>query len=606
MKKKTFRSFSIVFSVMLLLCAVCGGVFAEAFLDPAADSVSNTLQKIHFYFDELENYVIDSEEELAGAAQKVNPEQDDPPGNSQIQITVQFVGAFAETQQYAEITKERGSLNTTEEVHAFRKRLNAASKEYHKKLFEENADALKVLEYDSVSHIAYTPFVVVYMDADKLTQEALAILAEDKRIANVCVAPLSEVVPSVSWDTMLEGVNAYDVVHSSEYTGEGINIGICEAGGVCDVSNPNLVNKNIALRATSSGTHNHATFVTSIIAIMAPDANFYVAQAGNEPSLEWFIDNNCDIINCSFSYVARDANGDGIYDAPTGYYRIDQDGVFDYQVYTHDITVIVAAGNKNNYETYRGYNPNGVVLSPGLAYNVITVGGVKRTLSWFQYDIEHDENSGYYSSAPYVKPEISAFMQVDIPNIGEPDGGTSYAAPQVAATVALMMEKNSVYIDCPEFVKSALMLHAQKTDDYTEDRGSFDDRLGAGLLNAEGSINQIHRTIWGVNPSVPAGNDVIIVFFELEEGDTLTAALAWDICVPSLENQYYLTDYYLVLEGPSSSNVASSQTYFSNVEMIRYTVEEAGEYTIYVMLNGTVPNGNYTGDRVALTFNVER
>ena len=94
---------------------------------------------------------------------------------------------------------------------------------------------------------------------------------------------------------------------------------------------------------------------------MLPDAEFYFANTPSTTTgtvlegIEWFIEQGCDVVNCSFGYD-QDVQ-----------YRYDVDAVYDYQIGANNIIVVAATGN--SAEKYVG--------SPAQAYNVIAVGGVK-------------------------------------------------------------------------------------------------------------------------------------------------------------------------------------------------------------------------------------
>ena len=84
--------------------------------------------------------------------------------------------------------------------------------------------------------------------------------------------------------------------------------------------------------------------------------------------IQWFIDNACDIVNCSFGYYNNGTpDADGSYSDGVKQYRNDIDGVYDYQILAHFITVVKSAGNYNDNPIYSSYNTGNKAASPGVS-----------------------------------------------------------------------------------------------------------------------------------------------------------------------------------------------------------------------------------------------
>ncbi len=630
MKKNRFRIISFVVSIIFLISSTNLSVLAQEIIQ-SLDSIfdvedelvsTNPLDKIYFYCNDEDNYEIDSFSELTEATNKLHSSSSASVSKNSvseqdalaIDVTIRFDGDFTQTEEYSDFVNEQSQIKTAEEARDFRIRLTEASKKFHDAVYEENVASLEMFEYNDIEHIQYSPFVKIHMDADKLSAEDLQSFAGSSEVVNLSVAFETSAEPSVAWDIAMDEINASDIIENSEYTGEGINIGIYEGEGVCDLGNANLLDKNIVVRMWNPAPNavdpydvpvtTHATRVTSIIALMAPDANLFVAMAGTTPDLSWFISNYCDIINCSFAYPTGEKNDDETYGAPSTSYRNDLDGVYDYQVYANLLTIVVSAGNYSNVDDYSSYNPNRTVLSPGKAFNVITVGGVDRVSEWWQYKLKYDDRAAYNSIQAYIKPEISAMMEVEIPNIttiipGE-NAGTSFSAPQVTAAIALLMESSAIYRTKPSLVKALLMAYAKKTDDYTEDSGYFDDRVGAGCLDVEALIANRSRYH---SVYVPFdGQDEGLVYqtaMNVSAGE-VTVALAYSVYRPSKTGWSYLTDYSLVVVAPDGTAYYSDAP-TSSVEMVRFTTATAGLCSVYVYLNSYIVNE--AGENIYLTFN---
>lgn len=59
-----------------------------------------------------------------------------------------------------------------------------------------------------------------------------------------------------------------------------------------------------------------------------------------------------------------------------------------------------------------------------------------------------------------IKPEVSAIFEVNIPNISGTHAGTSFAAPQVTAALALLCQRYPALAASPFWAKSIVMSSA--------------------------------------------------------------------------------------------------------------------------------------------------
>ena len=566
--------------------------------------------KMHFYFNVEAYETIDDIKELEKAIDAI-PEiesnqvtgistyqlTNNAQESNEVTITVEFESDFMETEKYIEYSEQRENLKTSEDVLAFREGLNSYSKEYHEELIEECLDELEVLEYSEIEAIGYSPFVTLKVDATDLDVEALVYLSECENIENISVE--YEPVPETeaSWTNTLKGIEAYDIVTDGTYTGEGVRIGIYESGGVCDITHTNLVDKDITLRNSSTATTSHATNVASILSLIAPEAEYYVSDV-NQIGIAWFIEQNCDIVNCSFGYSNNTKNSDGTYTEGTRSYKYSIDAVYDYQIRAHFITVCKSAGNKNTNNTSSSYNPDAKVTSPGYAYNVITVGGANRTYTDSAYRWTHASGACYACTSPRVKPNVVAGYTVSIPNVGT-GSGTSYASPQVAGCIALLLDKNSAYSAYPERVLSVITSTAQKTYDYSATIGDFDNKVGAGLVSLEGMLNSsIYQN--KSNTNTTAKTNVISKSVYLSAGTEVQIGLGWLVTVDLDEEEVYVTDYDLRIYDSSGNLVKSTYLTNTNIEVLRTTITSSGTYTIVAYQYGTMDD-NVSRDWMSLT-----
>lgn len=576
--------------------------------------VENTYNKIHFYVGDEDYAVIDDMTELKAATSELSEVSSIAAANAarsgtaaeEYQITVQFASDFMETDEYKAFSEERSELDSIEEVREFRSRVNAFSKEYHEALVQKNIASLSALEGEEINAVDYSPFVVVIVDPATIDADTLVAFAASESIANVSVGQTAKPAESASWNNTLRGINAYDIVSNSTYTGEGIRIGIYEAAGNCFTEIEELVGKNITVRDPGQGISPHGTAVTSVLALMAPDAEFYYShEVEGEIGIGWFISNNCDIVNMSGNYYQGQYQGSDRYAVGPRQYRYDIDAVFDYQIRANFVTAVISAGNLCTDNSSVKYNPDNKVVSPGYAYNAITVGGVNYQNILFN-TLVHDESASYVSIKPQVKPNVSAVFEVNLPTLGVFDG-TSAAAPQVTGCIALLMESNVSYCIYPERVMSVVTSAAQKTADYTANVGQFDSRVGAGVIDLQKMLNNGTKYRIEYRYAGSASSDFLTLELNLTAGMNFQAALAWmsypvNASTTGISiSQVILTDYDLRIYSPSNQLYAS-QLGDSNVEMVRFTVEETGTYRIVLRQYGNKSDDS-GDDTVVLSYN---
>ena len=576
-----------------------------------SESSDNIYNKLHFYLDVNEYNIIDNYDELVKAtdyavseyANKTNSRSSTAKIES-YQITVEFSSGFTGTAEYKAFEKERGTLNSISEIRAFRVRLNNFSKSYHKQLINDNIASLSSIDYESIDHIDYSPFVVLDTKVNNVKLDSLLSLAKCNNVMNISIAEENDEMQDAlpievpldggttssgnTWAAMLQDINAYDIVTNGTYTGDSIRIGIMEASYVCDTTISGLSDKNITIRDQSVGTGGHANKVTMIVSQIAPDAEYYVGKIVIGEWLEWYIDNYCDIVNFSGGFSEEG-------------YLYYQDAVIDYQVSVHFITFIKSAGNRGTSDKK--------ITSPGYAYNAITVGGVTTNSAG---NIVYHTSSSYLSSSPTVKPNVATkYTITNVLNYGS-FSGTSGSAPQVAGCLALLMESDTRYVLYPERIQALIASTARKTYDYsTGTVGFFDEKVGSGILDLERMINSSEE-VCVYNESGETYAELASIDIYLNAGDEIQAAISWLIDIHGLENGYvndestnlYINDYDLLIYNSRGVTEADSDLLDSNVEMFRFVAPTSGTYTIVIEQWSDLLEAN-ENELIVLCYNIE-
>ena len=603
----------------------------------------NHFQKLHFYFDEEEYATIDSLTELNEAteyiAQKAQATANTrnittTAGTDELRLTVCFASNIKETPQYKEFLAEQKTLDSIEEVRDFRHRLNSFSKAYHEELFAQNYSTLTSLEYSDLKMIDYSPFVVMKASATNLDSASLNALASNESVESICVAEAetaeiateytAESAPNPSrdcstLDEALESINATQTITIGTYTGSGIRIGVQDED-IANLEAYYLANVNVTIDprfASLPRTNPHPTHVTSIIARLAPDADYFVSVLDrSEIGLAWFIEQECDIVNCSWGlFHTEEEISNAVYQDFQQGYRLDADGIYDYQISTHLITVVKSAGNLDSLE-----NPDNKITSPGYAFNAITVGGVRSTSSGW----EHNGGSSYVNTYyPRIKPNIAAPCRIYDPYFYGTDDeryciGTSFSTPLVTGCIALLMEKDSSYCVNPQKVLSLINSTATKTADYFSDLEEYDSHVGAGMINLqrmllnsntcstfENTVSSTSNTVFSQNLYLNAGRELQIALAWLVETSAPEPATNSNGDTVSIVSEITLADYdiYLVNTSGGSVDVASSALSFSNVELIRFSSELSGFYRIEVYQIGDSTLAGHT-DELTLSYNI--
>ena len=363
------------------------------------------------------------------------------------------------------------------------------------------------------------------------------------------------------------------VLNTQEFTGTGVKIGVFDVGIPNDSETQGM--NVIAMNGTYNGTH--SGFVASILKEIAPDADYYFtghAGISVESHVEWLLDNGVNVISMSLS-----AGGDGY----SNYGNTAK--WFDHIAYNHYVLLVKSSGNIS-----------ATVSSPGMAYNVMTVGafvqnGANYSLASF---------SGYYTGNTLAsKPDICAIG----PN------GTSEAAPRVAATAALLIEADPMMIYSPEMLKAVLTasVNTNTIHHYVPTQRSTSGinymQVGAGLLSANESIKTTVNNQTRCSTITSPYNDYSYTFTvtSAEVGSTVRVSLAYSVPViigtdhSSLNvTTYPMPDLNLMVYSPNSAFPSwISATTNNNVEIVEFIPQVSGTYTIKITSSDTA---NYNND----------
>lgn len=354
----------------------------------------------------------------------------------------------------------------------------------------------------------------------------------------------------------------------------------------------------------------HATLVASILASnhqlykgIAPGAQLISTPIGGSggiikmvETLEWALSltgAKADIVTQSVIFCAQVQPEDEYIWA---------DWAYDYLSNYHDKSIVVAAGNKivNNNECIA----DGVV-TPGRAYNVITVGAYndKNTISWSDDSMRATSN---WRNPRFISPQIGGGHEKpeivapgeNIKTIGlngqiQEASGTSLAAPQVAGLAALLMDRAPTLKNKPAALKAIIM--ASATHNISGGVGILpgtDGVDGAGAINADLADltayqqkyhNQVcQKSCWwhdaissgSFNTSSSNQTPYRSYLFEGRSGDRVRIAASWMTYAYCLSitnqecDQAYTTDLDMSVIDPNGNFLAASASRRNSFEML--------------------------------------
>ncbi|MCX9012005.1 MAG: S8 family serine peptidase [Candidatus Methanoperedens sp.] len=388
---------------------------------------------------------------------------------------------------------------------------------------------------------------------------------------------------------MVASTEKVQPVWNAGVTGSGIKVAIVEHGKIVS-SHPNLAT-GIAYNP-SDGDDSHATQVAGIVATVNDptykgisygvpgllSANAGYGNDGEEArfiaATEWAIASGANILSNSWG-TGDNLTMKGI------------DRYFDHVVWSNYKTVTAVAGNN--------VTGTGNVVSPGLAYNVITVGGFddKDTSTWSDdamWGIGQSPGSSWRNpiSRDREKPEVVAVATHGSRTITSlhpwypylrptPEAGTSYASPAVAAEAALLMQARSWLTGWPETVKAVIMASAVHNLEGSSRLSEYDGAGGIDISNAYNiALNQ--RMLGNVLYASSFPRDYP---FTATAGQKVRVVITWD---SHPDNNHPPTsdtlqsDLDIYIYDPAGNLVTSSISFDANFEIVEFTAPATGNY----------------------------
>lgn len=466
---------------------------------------------------------------------------------------------------------EAGSKLTEADVDAIYAQLDAERAEIAS---EASAAVLAKLEGEGLKGVkdAVSPSIAVSIPAGDVRR-----IGDWEEVATVYIDERNQPDLSISGNT----TGAY-AVHATGNTGQGVRVAQVEVGGLINTGNPFLA--GVTQSPLTACYNNHGTNVAGVI------RSTHGTQRGFAPSVQLWAGGSCSGNSSQLRNRSNDAANWGAraqnlsWGADTNRNLNANDRFYDDMVQNGWRTIVVSAGN-NNPPFGSG---TGNVGSPALAYNVISVGSINdRGSPWAMSNFSswRDPNSQH---GDREKPELAApgsNIQTTSGNGLGSNSGTSFSAPMVTGTSALMMRTNGALGVWPEAVKAILMATATNNIEGGTIWSEFD---GAGGINA----NRANRVAghsngtWGAQGySCGAASQSIVSSVFVNKGQRVRVAMAWDTN-PTFWNFSYgsrpSADLDMQIIGPLGGGVAGSFSWDNTYEIVDFVAQTTGTHRLRV------------------------
>ena len=275
---------------------------------------------------------------------------------------------------------------------------------------------------------------------------------------------------------------------------------------------------------------------------------------------DWALDNGADVLSLSFG-------------VDTDLQLTELDRYYDHIIWEHYRAVVKSAGNRGNLE--------GNVTSPGLGWNVITVGGTddNDTADWSD-DTRWSGSSYKNPVSPQGdrnKPEVSAvaarIQSTENESYYNSNGswitlpqhkvsGTSFAAPAVAGEIALLINRENWLRNWPEITKAVVM--ATALHNTYGDR--IDDGEGVGTVEASLADRTVNNE-WIRGYNITQADLPMNRSRYFTEGTTVRAVICWDSHTDWHVNEskdMLAADLNLEVYHPNGTKITGSYSYGNN------------------------------------------
>jgi hypothetical protein len=387
-----------------------------------------------------------------------------------------------------------------------------------------------------------------------------------------------------------------DVVQSRGYNGSGVKVAQVDIPGRIATSNPYLANVVQDTTYLCASPAEHSTAVAGIIRAnksgdtklrgIAPNASLWTGGSCEGQTSELRIQSDKAITwGAKALNLSWGSDTNLVLDYTAEFY--------DRMVLEDDVTVVAAAGNRGNLGCSQG--EDGEVISPGLGYNVITVGAFydNNTSTWSDDTMWRCSSwkNPISKAGERQKPEVAApgegiiSTSVASPWNNYTSNGTSLATAMVTGAVAQMMHRSSALKTNPEQVKAILMASAVHN---IEGSSRFSDYDGAGGISVD-RADDIIRGVGGKtgNYTYSCGTSVTafqLTTLPLTAGKRTRVVISWSTDPSDQSNVKYVDgasiDFDMTVDDPPGLSGPFAENRSNTFEIIEFTPDVSGNWKL--------------------------
>ena len=408
-----------------------------------------------------------------------------------------------ELQQYMKKTekkrkaeKEKTDKYISEKRNNYRDKYNKKSKDFLEKA--------KISDDEIIFRSQYAPMIIA-----ELTLKQIEKVAKYESIMSISFYDDKDVENPMEIGDYNTNTKLTDLKNNLNLHGANVRLGIVEGENVTitaelPASRFNLVG-DIYFNPETDHVQNTAKILAGNNGV-ADNAIVYSSAAMSTQNyyeaIEYLLNNNVVLINSSFGYIHHymEDSTDAFETHKINNRYVQREKWVEHIVSMHNVAFVVSAGNDGLNEYY-GDPPEKIihhrVLSPGNAYNVITVGACNTKGNAIKNDDIMYDASSYDEFDGCEKPDIVAPEDIG-------SGGTSSAAPFVSGIIALMLELRPSLAAYPQAIKAILLASchhkaAPATGDTVETmQQGITEKQGAGVVDAYIAISITGRGNYGV------------------------------------------------------------------------------------------------------------
>ncbi len=589
--KKTRRISAILLAIIMALSVYSPTNAAESVLQEASSKIDSELHSVMLSSEKIDEIPVD-----IWLYEPFSTEQLEKEIYSKIGITKQKIKQSEERDISAE--------KVDEYIETERALYSEKMDKLYKDFLKDYSKVKALNETRSNKRLFFSKYAPLI--SAELTPAEIKQLAKDERVRYIYYSPNVELVPQSNISVPL--IQADYVRDTLGYTGNGIKIGMIESG---------LPNKNNSYFTAANITYDpnitnptytpHANRVAAIMVAksttvngvtykgIVPDATLYATSYNGHPTdwrtrVEWLLSQGVHVINMSARLLGvSDEINNGVVDGEYG----NQELWLDHIALNHSVHFVVVAGNNTQY-----------ITSPGMAYNVITVGAINDNNTANHYDDHIYSDSCYREDSGLTnKPDLMAPGE-NIATAAGSDSGTSYAAPHVTATVAQLCQRQPSLKTQQDAVKAILTASINhSTLAFTSADTLNYNKFGAGVISAQAAVASITYSRYissSFAANTPKPTSHYYNFNVTTKGSKERVSLTWlkysyltGTHTNPTQYEGNLTNLNLTIYDPNGNFVVYSADTYNNTEIVEFTSNMIGTYQIVVTAASTSNRTTY-------------